>query len=88
MGSNLHLRVGSLAQSMKASVTISTPHIIIASTMTTQNILSMMEDSEEGDSLSARDVEGFEYIHRVAVTWIPKVRWTFDEIAKMSPGGA
>ena len=27
-------------------------------------------------------------VHRVAVTWIPKVRWTFDEIPKMSPGGA
>ena len=27
-------------------------------------------------------------LHRVAVTWIPKVRWTFDEIPKMSPGGA
>ena len=27
-------------------------------------------------------------IHRAAVTWIPKVGWTFDEIAKMSPGGA
>jgi len=27
-------------------------------------------------------------IHRVAVTWIPKLRWTFDEIPKMSPGGA
>ena len=29
-----------------------------------------------------------DYVHRVAVTWIPKVRWTFDEIPKMSPGGA
>ena len=28
------------------------------------------------------------FVHRAAVTWIPKVRWTFDEIAKMSPGGA
>ena len=28
------------------------------------------------------------FVHRVAVTWIPKVRWTFDEIPKMSPGGA
>ena len=27
-------------------------------------------------------------VHRAAVTWIPKVRWTFDEIAKMSPGRA
>ena len=27
-------------------------------------------------------------VHRAAVTWIPKVHWTFDEIAKMSPGGA
>ena len=27
-------------------------------------------------------------VHRAAVTWIPKVRWTFHEIAKMFPGGA
>ena len=28
------------------------------------------------------------HIDRAAVTWIPKVSWTFDEIAIMSPGGA
>ena len=26
-------------------------------------------------------------LHRVAVTWIPKLERTFDEIPKMSPGG-
>ena len=34
------------------------------------------------------DMASTVHVHRAAVTWIPKVRWTFDEIAKMSPGGA
>ena len=28
-----------------------------------------------------------EKLHRAAVTWIPKVGWTYDEIVKMSPCG-